>query len=549
MMAKSISTFIDRYRVSVLGLSLGLLFFAASLTPSLIPRPILMQGALGGFLMALGYLIGAILIGIWRFLGIPEAKGGGRAAVSLLIVLVSLAVLTMALVASRHDQNDVRGLMNMELLEDSHTVTVLGIAIGLSSLLFLLGRLLAITTRWIKCRMPARLPPRIAIVLSLALVALISWNIANGVIARGALNAADRSLQELDALIDPALPVPTDPLRSGSAASLMPWWTLGAQGRAFVAGGATAEEISDFHGGNPVKNPIRVYAGLNSAADVDARAALVLEEMKRVGAFDRAYLILATPTGRGWIDPAAVDPLEIIHRGDTAIVGMQYSYLMSPLAVLVEPDLAPESAAAVARLVHDHWVQLTPKTRPKLFLHGLSLGSYGSEQALSPLKLIDNPIDGALWSGPTFNNTLWQTLTRSRNPDTPAWLPRVGNGEVVRFTSQENTLVRTGETWGRSRFVYLQYASDPITFFEIASAFRSPEWMVGQRGPDVSGRFRWYPLITMFQLAVDMAISTNVPEGFGHFFAAEHYIDAWLALTDPADWQDEETERLKERFL
>ena len=59
MMAKSISTFIDRYRVSVLGLSLGLLFFAASLTPSLIPRPALMQGALGGFLMALGYLTGA----------------------------------------------------------------------------------------------------------------------------------------------------------------------------------------------------------------------------------------------------------------------------------------------------------------------------------------------------------------------------------------------------------------------------------------------------------------------------------------------------------
>lgn len=547
-MAKSIIPFLDRCRISVLGLSLGLLFFAASLTPSLIPRPVLMQGALAGFLMALGYLTGVILTGIWRFLGIPETKGGGRAAVSLLMILGSLALLTMALVTSRYDQNDLRGLMNMKLLEDSHIGTVLGTAIGLFFLLFLLGRLMAVATRWVKSRMPARLPPRVAVVLSLALVALISWNIANGVIARGALNAADRSLQELDTLIDPELPVPTDPLRSGSAASLMPWWTLGAKGRAFVAGGAAIGEISDFHGGKPAQTPIRVYAGLNSADDVDARAALVLEEMKRVGAFDRAYLILATPTGRGWIDPAAVDPLEIIHRGDTAIVGMQYSYLMSPLAVLVEPDRSPESAAAVAGLVHDHWVQLPPETRPKLFLHGLSLGSYGSEQALSPLKLIDNPIDGALWSGPTFNNPLWQTLTRSRNPDTPAWLPRIGKGEVVRFTMQENALVRPGETWGRSRFVYLQYASDPITFFEVASAFRPPEWMVGQRGPDVSDRFRWYPLVTMLQLAVDMAISTKVPDGFGHLFAAEHYIDAWLALTDPEDWQDSDTERLKERF-
>jgi len=319
-------------------------------------------------------------------------------------------------------------------------------------------------------------------------------------------------------------------------------------GRAFVAGGASAGEISEFHGGIPVKSPIRVYAGLNSAEDAGARAALVLEEMKRVGAFDRAYLVVATPTGRGWIDPAAADPLEIIHRGDTAIVSMQYSYLMSPLAVLVEPDRAPESAAALGRLVHDHWAKLPAETRPKLFLHGLSLGSYGSEQALSPLQLIDNPIDGALWSGPTYSNTLWRTLTRSRNPETPAWLPRVGSGEVVRFTSQENALVRPGETWGRSHFVYLQYASDAITFFEVASAYRPPEWMVGRRGPDVSDRFRWYPLITMLQLAFDMMISTDVPEGFGHLFAAEHYIDAWLALTDPVDWQHGDTERLKERF-
>ena len=111
------------------------------------------------------------------------------------------------------------------------------------------------------------------------------------------------------------------------------------------------EEISEIHGGKPAKEPIRIYAGLNSAEDIEDRAALVLEEMKRVGAFDRSILIVATPTGTGWIDSAAVDPLEIMHRGDTAIVGMQYSYLMSPLALYVEPDLAPESAEALVNIV------------------------------------------------------------------------------------------------------------------------------------------------------------------------------------------------------
>jgi uncharacterized membrane protein len=281
---------------------------------------------------------------------------------------------------------------------------------------------------------------------------------------------------------------------------------------------------------------------------MDARAALLLEEMLRVGAFDREYLVVATPTGTGWIDAAAVDPFEIIHQGDTAIVGMQYSYLLSPLATLVEPDRAPKAARALASVVYNYWRQMPPDARPKLYLHGLSLGSYGSEQALSLLALINHPIDGALWSGPTFNNPLWKAVTRKRNSGTPAWLPRIGTGETVRFTAQENALAWPGAEWGRSRFVYLQYASDPISFFEFESAYRPPDWMVGQRGPDVSDKFRWYPLVTMFQLAVDMAIGTEVPAGFGHLFAAEHYIDAWLDLTDPVGWQDDDTERLKALF-
>jgi uncharacterized membrane protein len=110
-----------------------------------------------------------------------------------------------------------------------------------------------------------------------------------------------------------------------------------------------------------------------------------------------------------------------MHLGDTAIVGMQYSYLMSPLALLVEPDLAPKSAKALFATVHEYWRQLPAYSRPRLYLHGLSLGSYGSEKALSPLSMIDNPISGILWSGPTFGNPIWKNLTQNRNPGSPAW--------------------------------------------------------------------------------------------------------------------------------
>ena len=438
--------------------------------------------------------------------------------------------------------------MTMRPLEGSHELIVVGLASALFFFLLILGRLVALTARFLRIRMPGRLPPRVSITLSLALVTIVSWNLGNGVIARGLLNMADEALREIDSRIDPELPVPQDSLRSGSGDSLLLWESLGAQGRRFIAGGHSAEEISAISGGKPAKEPIRIYAGLNSAEDMSDRAALVLEEMKRVGAFERSIVIVVTPTGTGWIDSAAVDPLEVMHRGDTAIVGMQYSYLMSPLALYVEPDLAPESAEALVNIVHDHWRQLPADTRPKLFLHGLSLGSYGSENALSPLNMIDNPINGALWSGPTFGNPIWQYLTRNRNTDSHTWLPRIGDGRTARFTTQENVLNITGSSWSRMRLVFLQYASDPITFFEITSTFRPSAWMTGERAPDVLNNLRWYPLITMLQIAVDMLVATDVPKGFGHVIAAEHYINAWIALTDPENWQAEDTEHLKELF-
>ena len=88
--------------------------------------------------------------------------------------------------------------------------------------------------------------------------------------------------------------------------------------------------------------PLRVYVGLNSAETVEDRAALALDEMIRVGAFDRSVLVVTVPTGTGWMDPAAMDTLEYLHGGDTAIVGVQYSYLTSWISLLVEPGFGTE---------------------------------------------------------------------------------------------------------------------------------------------------------------------------------------------------------------
>jgi uncharacterized membrane protein len=95
------------------------------------------------------------------------------------------------------------------------------------------------------------------------------------------------------------------------------------------------------------------------------------------------------------------------------------------------------------------------------------------------------------------------------------------------------------------RMVYLQYASDPVTFFDYRSLYRRPEWMRAPRGPDVSPQLRWYPIVTLLQLKADMFMSTAAPIGYGHVYAPEHYIDAWLEVTDVRGWSPDEIARLK----
>ena len=68
------------------------------------------------------------------------------------------------------------------------------------------------------------------------------------------------------------------------------------------------------------------------------------------------------------------------------------------------------------------------------------------------------------------------------------------------------------------------------------------------RGPDVSPEFRWFPLVTMTQLLLDMATATTSPIGYGHVYAPEHYIDAWMQVVAPPGVTEADAERLKVLF-
>jgi uncharacterized membrane protein len=282
------------------------------------------------------------------------------------------------------------------------------------------------------------------------------------------------------------------------------------------------------------------------------RAKLALEELKRVGGFERSVLIVVTPTGTGWVDPAAIDSVEHLHHGAVASVALQYSYLASWLSLLVEPGYGADAARALFNEIYGYWITLPKDSRPRLYLHGLSLGATNSEQSTDLIEVLGDPFAGALWSGPPYSSRLWRFLTDRRNPGSPAWLPQFRDGSFARFMNQDGEAAvpdsAPNAAWGPMRVVYLQYASDPVTFFDYRSFYREPEWMLPPRGPDVSPQLRWYPVVTLLQLTLDMLMATTAPIGYGHVYAPAHYTDAWIEVTDVRDWSPEEITRLKQHL-
>jgi uncharacterized membrane protein len=533
---------------STTGLLVGALFFAASLTPTLLPRAYPLQGALSGCSFAAGYGVGVFALWLWDYLELPKPARRAARVIKLIATVVCAAVVVTFLWQASEWQNSIRAVMNIEPVDSANPFRVGLVALLVFVLLIALARLFELSFRYSSGPLRRYVPRRVSNVIGVIVSVALFWTVANGVLFKSALHAADTSFRKFDELIEASTEKPTDPNKTGSAASLLDWEELGRAGREFIATGPSKADISAFRVQDAMA-PIRVYVGLRNGETAAERAKLALGELKRVGAFDRSVLLVIMPTGTGWIDPEAMDTVEYLHGGDIASVAIQYSYLTSWLSLLVEPDYGAEAARALFSEVYSYWTTLPKETRPRFYLHGLSLGALSSQLSTELYDIIGDPFQGALWSGPPFQSQDWRRFTDGRNPGSPAWLPRFRDGSFVRFTHQEDALDLPGAQWGPMRIVYLQYASDPVTFFEPESFYRKPAWMNEPRGPDVSGELRWYPVVTMLQLGLDMAMATTTPMGYGHVYAPEHYIDAWIEVTDVKGWSEADVGRLKDFFI
>ncbi|AXI47127.1 hypothetical protein C1J03_14550 [Sulfitobacter sp. SK012] len=529
---------------SVFGLFVGLLFLCASLTPSLLPRIPEAQGVLGGLAFAVGYGTGKGLHFAWLWLGGPDFPLSRQLMVNWVLALISiaLAIATFSRIATW--QNSIRSLMDMPAVDTGYPWTVAGIAFAVALVLIFTFRCIIWLAHKIIGWLGRVLPRNLAIGSGVLLVAFLVFAVVDNFVVKKVLRLADEVFAEIDERTSEGVTLPTNGLASGGSNSAIDWNDVGKNGKDFLVTGPSQADIAAFTG-RVALEPIRVFAGFGSGDDFEARAKVALEDLINFGGFDRSVLIVATPTGTGWLDPAAVEPVTYLHDGDIAIVSTQYTYVPSWLSIMVEPDRSRLAARALFDEVYNYWTKLPKDTRPKLYLFGLSLGALGSEASADLVTVFADPIDGALWSGPPFASTVWARITASRNEGSPAWLPEYRDGALVRFMNQDGIAVPAGGEWGRMRLLYLQHASDPMVFFSPRLAFRRPDWLGKIRGRDVAPYFDWYPIVTFLQVGFDVPMATSPPSGYGHTYDALEYIDGWLTVTDPPNWTADDTERLK----
>jgi uncharacterized membrane protein len=530
-------------RYSLPGAWLALAFAVLSFTPSLLPRDAAFQGAVTGLTAAIGYGVGVLGAWVWR----EYADRGPRVPRprSWRVFLVTAAVaLAVAFLLGQRWQGQIRELMGVE--PEGPSLVFVPLVAGVVFLLVLaLGRGLRAVYRRLAALLERGVGARAARATGLFLVAGGTWFVVSGVLLDGLVSVADQTFAVRNTITPKGVEQPTSTLRAGGPGSLVPWDSLGREGRVFTGRDPSVADISAFTG-SPATEPIRIFAGTDSADDAEARADLAVRDLQRAGGFDRSYLLVAATTGSGWLEPSSVNTFEFMTGGDSAIVAMQYSHLPSWLSYLVDQDRAREAGRELFDAVYDRWSKLPPDDRPRLLVFGESLGSFGGETAFSGEYDMANRTGGVLFVGPPSFNPLYREFSDGRDKDSPEVEPLYRNGRTIRFTARAGERIGPASApWEGTRVLYLMHPSDPIVWWSPNLLLKRPDWLKEPAGSDVLDEMVWIPFVTFWQVTADLPHGMDVPAGHGHVYTGEH-VDGWAAVLQPPGWTKERSRALRE---
>jgi uncharacterized membrane protein len=540
LVAEHTASRVVRRAVGIGGTLVAVGFFCASLSPSLLPRSWILQGVVGGVAAIGGYGLGcAFSVLLRRGFGLTPSPRAREAAWRLLAgggTLICMLVLWY----SSDWQREVRRTMGMDTDIAWFQPLIAILAMLTFTVLLVLCRSIRLGTRKLINLLGRFIPRAGAKIVGLLVAAFLVMVVGNDVLFGNFVEVMNSTSALANRGTSPGVSAPASRTLSGGPGSLIEWDSLGRMGRDFTGRATRKDDLAKF-AGRPSADPIRVYVGLDSAPSFEEQAELAVRELKRAGAFQQEVVVVMGSTGTGWVDRNVADAIEYMYAGHTALVSMQYSQLPSWLSFIVDRDKAAAAGTALIEAVEAECAKQPAATRPKFLVFGESLGSYGTEEAFQDLDDMIARTDGALLVGPPNLNPIWRSVVAGRDLGSPMWRPVYQGGVQVRFGQFPPDL----RVPGRPDVVYLQNASDPVVWWSPDLLWDNPAWLTDPRGPDVAPAMRWYPVVTFWQVVVDLLFANYVPPGHGHQYGP-NVVDGWVAVAPPAGWDESDTARLKQ---
>lgn len=393
-----------------------------SLAPPLLPRQSVVQGVVTGLFVVIALTVLRLVVVARRRTGRPPRPA--RPELRVPVALVGGSVVLVAAAGAHRWQNGLREAMSVPAVDVCWWLEALAVAIVVVAALLALPRLVHLLSR----RGVA-----VAVAATLGIGATVGIGATAAFSPGGAIDTV-------------ASPTALSVGLSGGVGSAVSWNRLGREGQKFVSLPAEG-------------SPIRIYVPLSAAPDPSARAEFAVDELRRARAFDRPHLVVAVPTGSGWVDAAAVRGFENRWGDDVAIVAQQYSDMPSWATFVLDRGAAEEEARALVTALRAHLSTLPDERRPALHVYGQSLGATGASAVFDdepePCALFlagppagvrtdgasvrANTSDPVVWWQPSL---LWSPpdLSHARaDAPTPPWLPLVSfvNTTVDLLTSLE----------------------------------------------------------------------------------------------------------------
>ena len=525
--------------ISLIGVVGALVMYGVSVSPSLLARSWQWHAVASGVLSAVGYIVG---LTIQRFYALVVPRLGVEITAPQSVSIAFRAVLLLGfflwflrwLLQSYRERKRANHLVGMrgetlgEYLLGTFCAFILMLALlGIAWGLQWIGRAIVIVlSRWMHMVF--------ALALSLLILVVIVYALTSQVLLKLGINFFTRHARKMNNRTAKGIVQPQVPERSGSPQSRSSWRAVGGQGRVFLGRGPSRTDIEAVTGCSAME-PIRVYAGMpEEGQSLQSAADLVVEELHRTGAFDRAVILIATSTGSGWVDEWQIQPMEYLTRGNCATASMQYSFVPSSINFLTDLDVSEEAAVILFETIRRAVDEIPEDRRPALFVCGESLGAYASQHVFSGIVDVLSRTDGALWVGTPAFTPMHAELTAIRHRGSPEVAPVVANGRHVRFVNVPENLWadvygRELGDWNYPRVVYAQHPSDPVVWWNSELVWHKPDWISEKVDGDVSPHMQYTRGATYIQVLVDMPVAGTAPGGHGHTYH-EELIPLWEAI-------------------